>query len=126
MLANDLKLRTILVADDNDDNRLMLSFLLQEEGWKVLEASDGQEALEKVLKEEPGVLILDNRMPELTGTEVYKILKNKDTKTAIILATAYGDLEELAESLGIQHFITKPFDIPELIDLIEAAYAARQ
>lgn len=114
--------RTVLVADDDDDSRAMLSFLLEEEGWEVKEAKNGKEAIDKVIKEPPDLLILDNRMPELTGVEVYQQLQAKDIKIAVILATAHGYLDELAESLGISYFISKPYDIPELLKTIESAY----
>jgi len=113
--------RKVLIADDDDDSRVMLAFLLEEEGWEVQEAKNGKEALEKILKEQPDLLILDNRMPELTGVEVYQQLQAQDIQVAVILATAYGYLDELAESLGIAHFISKPYDIPELLKTIESA-----
>ncbi|GAB1539684.1 hypothetical protein NUACC21_23510 [Scytonema sp. NUACC21] len=111
----------VLIADDDDDSRVMLAFLLEEEGWEVNEAKNGKEALEKVIKEQPDLLILDNRMPELTGTEVYQQLQEEGIKLTVILATAYDSLEELASSLGISHFISKPYDIPKLLKIIESA-----
>ncbi len=113
----------ILIADDDDDCRFMLALLLESEGWQALEARDGKEAIEKVLTEQPQVLILDNRMPELTGAEVYQQLQAQGINLAVILATAHGDLEQLASSLGVTYFINKPFDIPELLCQIESAYA---
>ncbi len=114
---------TVLIADDDDDSRELLSFLLMEEGWQVREARDGKEALEAVMKCKPDVLILDNRMPELTGIEVYKQIKLQGINLVVVLATAYGYLEELALSVGISYYITKPYDIPLLLSTIEAAYA---
>ncbi|AFY44681.1 response regulator transcription factor [Nostoc sp. PCC 7107] len=114
--------RKILIADDDDDSREMLSFLLEEEGWEVKEAKNGEEALEILIKEQPDLLILDNRMPKLTGVEVCKHLQAQGIKIAIVLATAHGYLDELASSLGIAHFISKPYDIPELLKTIESAY----
>lgn len=115
-------MRKILIADDDEDSRILLSFVLEQEGWDVSEARDGKEALEKVIQCQPDVLVLDNRMPELTGTEVYQRLKAEGINLGVVLATAYGELAELAESLNIVHFISKPFDIPELLACIESAY----
>lgn len=126
MTTPKLKTRKVLIADDDDDSRLMLSFILEQEGWDVSEARDGKEALEKVMENQPDVLILDNRMPELTGTEVYQRLKAEGVKLGVVLATAYEDLNQLAQALSIAHFVSKPFDIPELITCVEAAYGDLQ
>jgi two-component system, response regulator, stage 0 sporulation protein F len=123
MITNkNLGKRKVLIADDDDDSRTMLALLLEHEGWEVREARNGQEALEKVTQEQPDVLILDNRMPELTGVEVYQQLQERGIKLAVVLATAYGYLEELASSLGITYFITKPFDLDKLLNIVESAY----
>lgn len=114
--------RKILIADDDGDSRAMLTFLLEAEGWEVKEAKNGKEAIEKVINEQPDVLILDNRMPELTGVEVYQYLQAEGIKLAVILATAYGYLDELAESLGVAYYISKPYDIQKLLKIIESAY----
>ncbi|WP_013322455.1 response regulator [Gloeothece verrucosa] len=112
----------VLIADDDEDSRLLLNVLLSEEGWQVCEAKDGQETLSKVSQESPDILILDNRMPELSGTEVYQYLRQKNTNLAIILITAYPDLEQLAASLGITYFLNKPFNFSDLFDLMNLAY----
>lgn len=122
MTTEKVKTRKILIADDDDDSRIMLSFVLEQEGWEVSEARDGKEALEKVIQDQPDVLVLDNRMPELTGAEVYQRLKAEGVNLGVVLATAYGDLNELASSLNIAHFVSKPFDFPELLACIESAY----
>ncbi|WP_203457608.1 response regulator [Gloeothece citriformis] len=92
---------------------------MSEEGWEVSEAKDGKEVLEKVEQQLPDLLILDNRMPELSGTEVYQCLQEKKVNFPIILITAYSDLDSLAESLGITYFLSKPFNISDLFDLIK-------
>ena len=102
---------------------MMLSFVLQEEGWEVYEACNGKEALEKVIEEKPDLLILDNRMPELSGVEVYQYLQAEGINIAVVLATAYGYLDELASSLGVEYFIHKPYEIPKLLKMVESAYA---
>lgn len=114
--------RKVLVADDDEDNRVMLTFILEEEGWQVTEASNGQEALEKALEGKLDILVLDNRMPDLTGAEVYQALRQGGMNTPVILVTAYGDLKELAVSLGISYFLNKPFEIPELLTMLESIY----
>lgn len=122
MSNQNLTIRRVLIADDDDDSRIMLSFLLEEEGWQVEEASNGKEALEKVIEEQPDLVILDNRMPELTGVEVYQQLKSQGIEMPIVLTTAHGYLEELALNFGISYFVSKPYDIPKLLQTIESAY----
>ncbi len=104
MNNQDLKKSQVVIADD--DSREILSFLLHEEGWDVIEAKDGKEALEKVVKYQPHLLILDNRMPEIAGVEVYQYLQTKGINLAIVFATAYGYPEDLVLSLGISHWVT--------------------
>jgi two-component system, response regulator, stage 0 sporulation protein F len=122
MNNQDLERGKVLIADDDDDSRIMLSFILQEEGWDVSEACNGKEALEKIIAQKPDLLILDNRMPELTGVEVYQCLQSKGINIAVVLATAHGYLDELASSLGVTHFINKPYEIPKLLKMVETAY----
>lgn len=115
--------RKVLIADDDDDSRKMLAFLLEDEGWEVKEARDGKEALATIINDRPDLLILDNRMPELTGAEVYQQMQAQGINLAVVLATAYGHIEELASSLGIVYFVNKPYDLTELLTTIESAYA---
>ncbi|MBD2483185.1 MULTISPECIES: response regulator [Planktothrix] len=122
MNNQNIRTRKVVIADDDIDSRTMLALILADEGWEVKEAQDGKEAIEITLKEKPDLLILDNRMPELTGVEVYQQLQLKGIKQTVVLATGYGDLKDLALSMGITHFISKPFDILELLTIIESAY----
>lgn len=113
----------VLIVDDDEDSRIMLAFLLQDEGWQIAEACNGREGLEKVAQEKPNIIILDNRMPELTGAEVYQHLRKMGNNIPVLFITAFGDLEELASSLGIRYYLRKPIDFVEVIAKIESAYA---
>jgi two-component system response regulator (stage 0 sporulation protein F) len=123
MNNHNFEQRTVLIADDDDDSREMLAILLEQEGWIVKEARDGKEALEKLVTEQPDLLILDNRMPEITGVEVYQTIKTKGMNLPVVFATAYGFPEELTAFLGVSYFVKKPYDIPELLDTVTSAYA---
>jgi|UPI00035E74FE two-component system response regulator (stage 0 sporulation protein F) len=117
----NLARRKVLIADDDEQNRLILAFILEQENWEVREAQNGREALEKVLQEQPDVLILDYKMPELTGIEVYQQLRARGINLATILMTAHSCIKEFSLSLGISCFLIKPFEIPELFNMIEFA-----
>ncbi len=123
MKNDNLPKGKVLIADDDEDSRLMLAFLLQDEGWQIAEASNGKEALEKVIEEKPNVIILDNRMPELTGSEVYQQLQKKGVNIPVVFVTAFSDLEELASSLGIRYYLRKPIDFIEVLAALESACA---
>jgi CheY-like chemotaxis protein len=113
---------TILIAEDEDALRLLTRETLAAENLNILEASDGQEALEMAQKELPKVLLLDVAMPGLTGFEVCQILKSDPLTSDIIIVmlTAHGQSSdrERAISSGADHFMTKPFSPVQLIRLI--------
>ncbi|WP_017721916.1 response regulator transcription factor [Kamptonema formosum] len=116
----------VLIADDDDDGRAMLAFLLDMEGWQVAQARNGREALEKVLVDKPHVLVLDNRMPELTGAEVCQRLREQGIGVPVVFVTAYSDGQELADSLGLRYFLKKPYDFPDLFAALDSAYRDSQ
>ncbi|UKO95987.1 response regulator [Nostoc sp. UHCC 0870] len=122
MQSKNLSGRKVLIADDDDDSRTLLGFLLEQENWEVIEARDGKEAVEKVLQEKPDLLILDYRMPELTGTEVCQHLMLTGINLVTVLVTAHRHIEELTSSVGTSYFVSKPYDIVELLNTIESAY----
>jgi two-component system response regulator (stage 0 sporulation protein F) len=117
--------RSVLIADDDEDIRTTLADLIAAEGWRVDEARDGAQALEKALRTPPDVLILDQRMPGLTGAEVYRGLRARGIATAVVLVTADRAARELADSIGVRFYLKKPFDVDELLQTMEAAYRAR-
>jgi putative two-component system response regulator len=107
--------QTILVVDDINDNRKMLSTLLTPMGYTVVEAADGEEAIELFQEYNPDLLILDLTMPKLDGFEVCKRLKSdpKSKIVPIIVITGVGDDEShlKALELGADDFLPKPFNI---------------
>jgi two-component system, response regulator, stage 0 sporulation protein F len=109
----------VLVADDDADTRDLLSFLLISEGWEVIEARDGYELVELARQAKPCVLIIDQRMPNLTGTEAYLLLRSEGVHLPAVLVSAARDIAEKALSVGIQHWLLKPCDFDRLIQLVE-------
>lgn len=113
---------SVLIADDEESYRICLTLILQQEGWEVSQARNGKEALEKVLQDQPDLLILDYLMPELTGDKVYQHLQLHKIKLGVVLISSYTELQRLASCLGIVHFLHKPFDITEFLTTIQSAY----
>jgi DNA-binding NtrC family response regulator len=113
---------TILVIDDESLIRRTISRRLASSGYDVLEAEDGQQAIERAAT---GVdlAILDYRLPDMDGLAVLKQLKQIDPDILVILLTAYANIETAvsAMKLGAYHFANKPFDLETLVALVEQA-----
>lgn len=109
----------ILVADDEPNIVISLEYLLKREGYTVLIARDGQEALEVIAREKPDLVLLDVMMPKKTGFEVCQALRASDDLQAIkiLMLTAKGRDTDVAKglALGADAYITKPFSTRELV-----------
>jgi two-component system CheB/CheR fusion protein len=116
----------ILVVEDNWDNRQLLLQILLPLGFQIIEATNGQEAIEIWEKEQPNLILMDMRMPVMNGYEATKIIKQKiienqnSNKTAIIAltATAFNEDREFMLKLGCNDFIRKPFQEEILLNVI--------
>ncbi len=112
----------ILIADDEDALRLLAHETLEDEPADILEATDGEEALEIARREHPLLILLDVAMPGLTGFEVCEKLKADPSTRDIIIVmlTAHGQNKdrERAERSGADHFMTKPFSPVQLLRLV--------
>ena len=109
----------ILIVDDEPSNRNILGQELTHEGYSVLAASDGREALRKIESSRPDLIILDYMMPDLSGLEVLKELRKRENDTPVVMITAYGTMERAVEAMkeGAYDFITRPFE-PDHIALV--------
>lgn len=121
---NQSKRARILVAEDNDDNRRLLSIYLGREGYEVIEACDGAEALEKALAEMPDLVLSDVQMPVMDGYSLCRHLKqNAETeRIPVILITAvYTSPEDTLQGLrlGANDFISRPFRQSELLARVQ-------
>ena len=121
---------TVLVADDDADIVRFVEVNLRLEGFQVLTARDGQEALTKALDLQPDVVLLDVLMPRLDGYTVCERLRADQRGAAIpvILLTAnfISADEEVARRAGADDFVVKPFDPYELMERVKALLRARQ
>jgi two-component system response regulator (stage 0 sporulation protein F) len=107
----------VLVVDDDRGIRLLLSEILTDEGYEVLEAADGAEGVTMVKVASPDLVIMDLRMPVMTGVEAIRQLKEDPTTSQVpILAMSAGTvLRQEAAQLPVSGLIDKPFDIDALI-----------
>lgn len=124
---SDLKSR-ILVVDDEAEIRDILTHLLEKEGFKVITAPDGHQAMQKICLETPDAVILDVRMPGLDGMELLKKIKEIFDDLPIVLITAYADVHQAVDAMkvGAYDYLVKPFDNNEVIRIIRHALSERQ
>ncbi len=120
---------TILLVEDNEMNRDMLSRRLQRRGYDVIAAVDGEEGVALARAEAPDVVIMDLSLPGIDGWEATRRLKESpETKPIPVLAlTAHamaGDRERALEA-GCDDFDTKPIDLPRLLAKVEALLESR-
>ena len=110
----------ILVVDDQPSVRFGLRSLLQTEGYRVLEAETGAQALAAVTEQAPHLILLDLRLPDVNGLDLLPRLKAIDDDVPIIILTAHGTIDTAIHALkqGAENFLTKPFDADSLIILI--------
>lgn len=112
--------RTILVADDEPEHLLTVESLLQERGYSIILASDGQEAVDKAIQASPDLIILDIMMPNMDGTEAAAILKSHSRTKDIPLffMTAVIAPEELQSAEYASVVFPKPVRFSELLEAI--------
>ena len=110
---------TVLVAEDSQDTRIMLKRAFEIKGYRVLEAEDGQQALEMARQYRPSLMVVDLNMPVLDGLETIKSfreLEGQGEHTPIVAITAYDvyGMEEAALENGCNRYLSKPLDLEEL------------
>jgi putative two-component system response regulator len=113
-----VKTPKVLVVDDEELNRKLITAMLKPQGYEVIQAVDGEDCLEKVRSNPPDLLLLDIMMPKLNGFEVVTRLKSEEkfSLIPIVMVTALGDVNDRVKALevGADDFLTKPVDRMEL------------
>ena len=117
----------ILIVDDEPINLELFNVMLSNLGFQVEMAADGEEALDRLIEVNPDLIVLDNVMPKLTGWEVTKKIKNEPEYKAfrhvpIIMFSAMDEVKDKIEGLelGVDDYITKPFNFSEVLARIRA------
>ena len=111
----------ILVVDDQIGVRKLLAEVLEGYGYEIKLACGGEEALQFVKELYPKLILLDMKMPGMSGLEVAAELKQSNYNNPVILMTAYGELEMVskAKAYGVEYYINKPFDVHKMRELVE-------
>ena len=122
---------SVLVLDDSQDNRALLSTVLGYAGYTVLEASNGNAALELARSEQPDLIIADILMPEMNGYEFVRELRSERVvgNTPVIFSTATyaeGEARRLAAACGVSHFLMKPCEPEQIIRTVGEVLGSEQ
>jgi len=119
---NDIK--KILIADDEENIVISLEFLMKREGFEVIVAGDGEEALKRIHEDAPDLVLLDVMMPRKSGFEVCQEVRADPALNGvrILMLTAKGRDTEVAKglALGADGYMTKPFSTKELVAQVHA------
>ncbi len=112
----------ILVVDDEASITDAVATALRYEGFEVEEASNGRDALAAVMSNEPDLIVLDWMLPDISGVDVGRRLRERGFKTAILFLTAKDAVEDKVEALraGGDDYVTKPFSLAEIVARIQA------
>ena len=116
---------TILVAEDDEDNRLVMKLLLELRGYRVVVAANGHEALALAEREHPDLILMDLRMPLLNGLAAARQLRHNGqpalSSVPIIALSAYDPSQHRAVALaaGCNEYVTKPIDFDQLVQLLD-------
>ncbi len=118
-------METILIVDDEKNYPLILSAILEEEGYETLTANSGREALEKLNNSDVDLVLTDMKMPSMDGIELLEKIKRIDPELPVIMMTAYGTVEKAVEAMqkGAYNYILKPFDNESLVLYVKKAIA---
>jgi len=110
----------ILVVDDEKDLCWLFTERLRREGFEVVAAGSGREALALVKRAPPDLIILDLRLPEMDGLETLRRIRERGATAKVVVLTAYGTVQHAREAmaLGAREFLGKPFDLDRLLRIV--------
>jgi len=112
----------ILVAEDDEFSRLALVSILKKQGYRVLEAANGKEALELVLKDKPALAVLDIEMPEMGGLSLIERLRELGIAMPVLVLSGRAELSDRVHGLriGADDYLAKPYEREELVARVQA------
>lgn len=110
---------TVLVVDDDTSILDTVSAILSGEGYDVMSAASGEEALEAVARKHPLLILLDMRMPVMDGWAVARALRGQGISVPIVVMTAAESAKRWADEVGAEGYLAKPFGLDELLATVE-------
>jgi CheY-like chemotaxis protein len=113
-----MKLKTVLVVDDEPMLRSIVREILQDEGYAVIEAADGRVILEIMAQERPDLVLMDVMMPGVDGREAYRQLRSRPEHRDVPVVMMSAAVQSNGLDPSIAGFIAKPFDITDLVELV--------
>jgi two-component system alkaline phosphatase synthesis response regulator PhoP len=123
-------LRTILLVEDFDDTRLVMKLWLVKNGYRVLEAETGEEAISVAQRELPDLIIMDVMMPGMNGLDATQRIREYQAlrRTPIVAVSAYGadEYRSIAIEAGCNEYVSTPFEPSALAELIKSLIAKRE
>ena len=123
-----MKKTKILVVDDEPTARNGLAKLLQQEGFPVDAAADGEQALASISENAPGLIITDLKMPNMDGMELLRQLRERGLEIPAIVTTAFGEVSTAVAAMraGAEDYLTKPIDFDALLLVVERTLAREE
>ena len=122
-MRKNLEMKRILVVDDNDSNLYMIKYLLEKNGFEVIQARTGTEGIKLAIQEKPDLVLMDIQLPDIDGLEATRRIRASEAngKIPIVALTSYamtGDRKK-AQAAGCTGYIAKPIDVVTFIKEIE-------
>lgn len=114
-------MKTILLVEDDDNERYLYERELREEGYRVMTARDGREAIAKVEEESPDLVVLDINMPQMDGLDAMGKILDRDRRVPVIINTAYSSYKDSFMSWAADAYVIKSGNLEELKHQIRAA-----
>lgn len=114
----------ILVIDDEPELRELMKDVLEDEGYQVCSAGSGADGIALNEQENPDLILLDMRMPEMDGIATLRAIRASDDQVLVIILTGYGcpDTIRDAADLDVSEYLSKPFENRELVSIIAKAF----
>jgi len=113
----------ILIVEDEQDIALMTATVMRDNGYQAIIAYDGAEGLDMALREQPDLILLDLRLPKMSGMRVLHALREHQVNVPVVVVTAWKSEEMIIEALrlGVKDYLSKPFALQDLLDIVARA-----
>ncbi len=113
--------KTVLVVDDAAFMRMMIRDILAREGYVIHEAVNGRDAVEKYLEVRPDIVTMDITMPEMSGLDALRLIREHDPSARVLVVSAMGQQKMIVEALeyGAMDFLVKPFQPTKVLETVK-------